>query len=62
VKEQIMTELFTVREVAKILKCNPQTVRRYIREGLLKAVTLKGEYRIKEEHLNAFLEDGSKKK
>ena len=57
-----MTELFTVREVAKILKCNPQTVRRYIREGLLKAVTLKGEYRIRQEDLNAFLESKSKKR
>jgi len=57
-----MTELFTVREVAKIFKCNPQTVRRYIREGLLKAVTLKGEYRIRQEDLNAFLESKSKKR
>ncbi len=57
-----MMELFTVKEVAEILKCDPQTVRRYIREGLLKAVTLKGEYRIRKEDINAFLEDKSKKK
>lgn len=55
-----MSELFTVKEVAKLFKCDPQTVRRYIKDGLLKALRLKGEYRIKEEDLNAFLENRSK--
>jgi len=57
-----MVELFTVREVAKIFKCDPRTVRQYIKEGLLKAIKLKGEYRIKEEHLEAFLNNKGRKK
>jgi len=55
-----MPELFTVKEVARGLKCDPQTVRRYIKDGLLKAIRLKGEYRIKKEELDAFLENRSK--
>ena len=53
-----MPELFTVKEVAKMFKCDPQTIRRYINEGLLKAVRLKGEYRISREDIDAFLEKG----
>jgi len=56
-----MPDLFTVNEVAAVLKCHPQTVRSYIREGLLEAVRLKGEYRITQEDIDAFLEKGRKK-
>jgi len=51
-----MSEMFTVKEVAKLFKCNPETIRRYIKEGLLKAVRLKEEYRITQEEIDAFLE------
>jgi len=53
-----MPELFTIKEVAGMFKCNPQTIRRYIKEGLLGAVKLKGEYRISQEDIDAFLEKG----
>jgi len=52
-----MPELFTVKEVAKMFKCDPQTIRRYIKEGLLGAVRLKGEYRITQEDINTFLKE-----
>ncbi|MQY58113.1 MAG: helix-turn-helix domain-containing protein [Clostridia bacterium] len=51
-----MPELFTIKEVARIFKCHPQTVRSYIKEGLLKALSLKGEYRITQKEINVFLE------
>lgn len=54
-------ELFTVNEVATILKCHPQTVRSYIKEGLLEATKLKGEYRIARKDIDNFLKKGRKK-
>lgn len=53
-----MPELFTIKEVAEMFKCHPQTVRSYIKEGLLGALKLKGEYRVRQEDINAFLERG----
>ncbi|MQY59959.1 MAG: helix-turn-helix domain-containing protein [Clostridia bacterium] len=50
-----MLELFTINEVADIFKCHPQTVRSYIKEGLLGALKLKGEYRITQQDIDAFL-------
>lgn len=50
-----MPELFTIKEMAQMLKCDPRTVRRYIKEGLLGALKLKGEYRITQEDIDAFL-------
>ena len=52
-----MSELFTVKEVAEMLKYNPETIRRYIKEGLLKVIRLKGEYRISREDLDTFLKE-----
>jgi len=57
-----MPELFTVKEVAEMFKCHPQTVRSYIREGLLGAVKLKGEYRVTQDHIDAFLARGGEEK
>jgi excisionase family DNA binding protein len=50
-----MPELFTINEVARIFKCHPQTIRGYIKEGLLGALKLKGEYRITQEDIDIFL-------
>lgn len=57
-----MPELFTIKEVAKMFKCHPQTVRSYIREGLLGALKLKGEYRITQEDIDSFLRERRGKK
>lgn len=56
-----MPELFTVGETAQLLKLNPETIRRYIKKGILKAVKLERQYRIKEEDLKTFLNRGKKK-
>jgi excisionase family DNA binding protein len=49
--------LFNVNQAAFILKVHPLTVRRYIKEGVLKAVKIGGNIRIKESHLQAFSRD-----
>lgn len=51
-------KLFTIEEVAKILRVHTRTVTRYIEAGRLKASKL-GVWRIKQSDLNAFLEDTS---
>lgn len=53
--ENDMLELLTIKEVARVFKCSPQTIRRYIKEGLLEALKLKGEYRISQEDVDSFL-------
>lgn len=52
-----MENLFNVNQAAFILKVHPLTVRRYIKEGKLKAVRAGGSVRIKESDLQAFNKD-----
>lgn len=52
-----MENLFNVNQAAFILKVHPLTVRRYIKEGVLKAVKVGGNIRIKEGQLQAFSRD-----
>jgi excisionase family DNA binding protein len=59
-----MSELLTVTEVAEILRVDDTTVRRWIKQGALEAVTLphvneRQAYRIKRETLNKILDDQS---
>lgn len=49
-----MGNLYTVKQVAFILKVHPLTIRRYIREKKLTAVKFAGGVRIKEEDLQSF--------
>ena len=49
-----MTDLLSVRQVAFILKVHPLSVRRYIKEGKLKAVRAGGNVRIEESELQNF--------
>ena len=49
-----MTNLLSVRQVAFILKVHPLSVRRYIKEGKLKAVKVGGNVRIEESELQNF--------
>ena len=51
-----MEEFFTVYEAAGILKVHPITIRRYIREGKLKAVRAAGNIRIAKSGFTAFTE------
>ena len=53
------SKLLTVSEVAERLKVCKETVRRYIREGNLKVLSLPGgSYRIPERELNTLLRPG----
>jgi excisionase family DNA binding protein len=59
-----MSELLTVTEVAEILRVDDTTVRRWIKQGAIDAVTLphvneRQAYRIKRETLNKILGDQS---
>ena len=53
-------KLYTANEVAEILNVHPETVRRYIREGLLEAKVLgkrdRPQYRISEAQLRRYIE------
>jgi excisionase family DNA binding protein len=49
--------LFNVNQAAFILKVHPLTIRRYIKEGRLKALKVGGAIRIKEKDLHEFNKD-----
>ena len=49
-----MDNLFSVNQAAFILKVHPLTIRRYIKEGRLKAIKAGGNIRIKEADLQGF--------
>lgn len=51
-------KLFTIEEIAEILRVHTRTVNRYIESGRLKASKL-GVWRIKQSDLNAFLDETS---
>ena len=53
----------TVNEVAKILRCSPESVRRWINDGILAAQCLPGGYfRIRRVDLDSFLSPAEAKK
>lgn len=54
-----MGNLYTVKQVAFILKVHPLSVRRYIREKKLAAIKVSGVVRIKEESLQNLQKDYS---
>ncbi len=50
------SELYTVEQVGRILKFAPGTVRRMIDEGELKAIKVRGQWRIKREDLQDYID------
>ncbi len=52
-----MEEFYTVNQVAIALKVHPLTVRRYIKEGKLKAIRVGGNVRIALNDLRTFTQD-----
>jgi excisionase family DNA binding protein len=56
VEKMIHGELVTVEEAAKILKVRRETIRRYIKSGHLRALTLPGgDYRLREKDVQRLL-------
>jgi excisionase family DNA binding protein len=54
-----MDNLLNVNQVAFILKVHPLTIRRYLKEGKMKAVSIGGNVRIKESQLQEFSKEFS---
>jgi len=52
-----MENFLSVRQIAYILKVHALTIRRYIKEGKLKAVLVGGNVRVKETDLQSFHRD-----
>lgn len=52
-----MEELYTINQAAISLKVHPLTIRRYIKEGKLKAVRMGGNIRISLNDLRAFTQN-----
>ncbi len=49
-------QLYTLEEVASILRVSIQTVRRMISSGELQAIKVKGQWRIRKDVLEAYIE------
>jgi len=49
-------ELFTVNQVADMFEMHPKTIRRYIRNGNLKAIKVGGQWRVTKDDLKFFLD------
>jgi len=54
-------ELYSVKELEKILPITPLTVRAYIRKGKIKGSKIGKTWYVKKEDLEAFLEGDSKR-
>lgn len=54
-------QVYTPEEVAKLLKINEQTVRRYLREGKMKGAKIGHTWRITDEQLKLFLDQQTPK-
>ena len=55
-------ELLTTAQVAKVMQVHPETVRRLIKSGELRAVQLKalGNYRIPRSELDRLIQEGAR--
>jgi excisionase family DNA binding protein len=57
-----MKKLLTTKEVAEYLNVNVETIRVYVRKGLLKSIKLGGKYiRIRPEELEMFVKEYEQK-
>ncbi len=52
-------ELFKVEDIAKELGCNMETIRRYIRQGKIKAQKIGRRYYVSKDNLKAFANGGT---
>jgi excisionase family DNA binding protein len=51
-----MIKLYTVNELAQVLKVSVRTLRREMEEGELKYIKIRGRVRIREEDVQAYLQ------
>lgn len=51
--EQVLTELITLKQASELLKCHPNTLRKWDEKGILKAVRIgqRGDRRYKKEDI-----------
>jgi excisionase family DNA binding protein len=49
-------EYLTIKDIAQQLKMDEKTIRRWVKDGKLPAISLGGKYRIARSDLNAFLD------
>lgn len=54
--------VYTLNEVAEIMKLNKQTILNYVKRGTLKATKFGRVYRVTEEELTRFMNTGAGKK
>ena len=47
--------LYTVKEVAEMLRLNPDTVRDFLQRGSLRGYKIGGQWRVSEDQLTAFV-------
>jgi len=57
-----MPEWLTVEQAAEYLSLSLETIRRYIRRGILHATKLGRQYRIRREELDRLLAEGTERK
>lgn len=55
-------EILTVDEVSKALKLPRETIRKYLREGILEGSRIGKNWRIKRQALESFMNDNSNRK
>ena len=54
-----MKQLLTVEQVADILQVSPESVRRYLRDGLMRGLKLPQKWRVSQEELERFIRDNT---
>lgn len=54
--------VYTLQEIADIMKLNKQTIQNYVKNGTLKATKFGRVYRVTEEELRRFMNTGTEKK
>jgi excisionase family DNA binding protein len=55
-------KIYTVKEVAAILRVAPKTVRKMIAAGEIRAFSVRDEYRIKQSALDAVMQERERRK